>query len=76
MTSKVYPFASGSEYTASYAISSSVAVSASAVDYVFTASLAGNVANPISGSDADTDICILSWEEYQLLLSGSHYEVC
>jgi hypothetical protein len=76
MANKVYPFASGSEYTASYAISSSVAVNVGVVEFVFTSSVAGNVINPISGSPADTDICILSWEEYQLLLSGSHYEVC
>ena len=76
MTSKVYPFASGSEYTASYAISSSVAVSASSVNYVVTASLAGSVLTPVSGSPAAVDICVITYQQYQQIASGSAVEQC
>ena len=73
---KFYPFASGSEYTASYAVSSSYAGTVDRVRSVQTASLAGTVINRATGSDAAIDICVMSYEEYLLLLSGSHYEVC
>jgi hypothetical protein len=76
MENKVYPFASGSEYTASYAISSSFATSASLLSYVATASYAGTVLFPETGDDAAIDICVITYEQYLQILSGSYYEVC
>lgn len=71
MTSKVYPFASGSEYTASFAINTSVAISASRADSAQTSSFAGTVLFPESGSAAEVDICIITYEQYLQILSGS-----
>jgi hypothetical protein len=73
----VYPFASGSEYTASFAISASYALSASAIDYVATASAAGTILNPISGSAASVNICIITYQQYLAMLANpSLREVC
>lgn len=65
----VYPFGTGSAYTASYSISSSFASSARFIKYVISASTADQVLFPISGSRGK-GICLLTTEQY-LLLSGS-----
>lgn len=72
----IYPFASGSLYTASYAISGAYAISASLINFVFSASKAGKVLFPESGSRG-IDVCLLTTEQY-LLISGSStkVEVC
>lgn len=76
MNNKIYPFASGSEYTASYAISASFADSVELIPYVGTASYAGEVLFPESGSDAAVDICVITYEQYLQIYSGSLYEIC
>lgn len=66
----VYPFASGSLYTASFAVSSSFATSASLISYVSTASIADTVLFPQSGSRGKS-VCLITFEQYQLLVSSS-----
>lgn len=68
---KVYPFASGSEYTASFAISASHANTAHTAGYVYTASLANEVIFPTSGSAAAVNICRITYDQYLQILSGS-----
>lgn len=73
----VYPFASGSLVTASYAVSASYASAVGNVQYVATASTAATVLNPISGSAATVNICLITYAEYLLLCaSASKIEVC
>lgn len=72
----VYPFASGSLYTSSFAVSSSYANSASFVSYALSSSVAQTVINPQSGS-AGKNICLLTIEQYYLLSgSASRVENC
>lgn len=75
MPVKVFPFSSGS-VTSSFAISSSFAEQAGRVDYVSSSISASLVLTPISGSPAAVDICIITFEQYQQIISGSHVEVC
>lgn len=72
----VYPYASGSLYTASYAITASYATSASFINYVFTASKADTVLYPESGS-VGLSICLLTTEQYyEISGSTNKVEVC
>lgn len=72
----VYPYASGSLYTASFAITSSFATSASFINYVLTASRASTILYPESGSRG-LSICLLTTEQYyQLSGSSSRVEIC
>lgn len=75
---KVYPFASGSEYTASYAVTASYATSASSAGYVYTSSLAELVLYPQSGSAAAVNICLITYSQYLELLNnpGTRIEQC
>lgn len=76
---KTYPFASGSEFTASFAVTASHTISASSAgDYVITASSAGYVVNPRSGSSATVNMCLITYEQYLLLLNnpGTKKEQC
>lgn len=63
---QVYPFGSGSLYTASFAITASYAPSAQFIAYVNTASKAGTVLTPRSGSDGK-GVCKITTAEYELL---------
>lgn len=65
----VYPYASGSFYTASHAISSSYATSASYISYTHTASVALTVLNPTSGS-LGKSICLISTDMYTQMLNN------
>jgi hypothetical protein len=65
----VYPYASGSFYTASYAISSSYATSASYISYTHTASVALTVISPTSGS-LGKSICLISTDMYSQMLNN------
>lgn len=65
----VYPYASGSLYSASFAVTASHAVSASLISYVFTSSLAGTVLNPRSGSNGK-DTCLITYEQYLEMISN------
>lgn len=73
----IYPFASGSDYTASFATSASYAITASYLDYVTTAS---NAIAGISGSKGlrgNPDICFITVDQYfKLLFTSSLQEVC
>lgn len=77
MPTRFYPFLSGSEYTASFAVTASSAISASYWDYAITAS---NTINGISGSAGlrgSPDICYITTEQYfKLLFTSSLQEVC
>ena len=66
----VYPFGSGSLYTASYAVTASCAVSASFIKTVISASTAGTVLFPQSGSRGKS-VCLISYAEYLALQAGS-----
>ena len=72
---KFYPFASGSEYTASYAISSSHALNATTLTYTVSASVAETVTNPVSGSRGKS-ICLLTYQQYLLMVNSGSREIC
>jgi len=73
----VYPFGSGSLYTASYAISASYAPSASLYVPVVTASYAGKILYPRSGSTGK-GICLLTQAQaIELYASGqTKIDIC
>lgn len=73
----IYPFGSGSLYSASFAVTASHAISASLISYVVTASSAGAVLNPQSGSSGK-GVCLITYEQYLLLVSDStkYFEIC
>jgi len=66
----IFPFGSGSLYTASFAVSASHAVSASLIAYVTSASNADTVLEPRSGSRGQS-VCLITFEQYQSLISSS-----
>jgi hypothetical protein len=70
-----YPFASGSLYTASYAVSSSYAIESQFINYVLTATTASSVINQVSGSRG-AGVCLLTTEQYLLLSSNGDFEIC
>ena len=65
----VYPFGSGSVYTASFALTSSYAVSASFLNYAISASKAEYVLNPQQGIRGKS-VCLITYAEYQDLLAN------
>lgn len=67
---QVYPFASGSFYTASFALSVKYAISASSINYTDTASRADS-GQGVSGSAAAINICLISYTDYQTLISNA-----
>jgi hypothetical protein len=71
----VYPFGSGSLYTASYAITSSFAAKVGLINYVTSASTANIVLSPVSGSRGKS-ICLLTTGQYLLLSSSGNFEIC
>lgn len=72
-----YPFASGSQYTASFAVTSSHAISASLLSYVNTASVAPQGTIGPRGLRGANDICLISAEQYFFLRNNPSYkEVC
>jgi hypothetical protein len=74
----VYPFGSGSLYTASYAVTASCAVSASFIKSVVSASTAGLVLFPQSGSRGK-GVCIITAAQYVSLQAGKldgYVEIC
>lgn len=71
----VYPFGSGSFYTASYAITSSFASRVARISYVTSASRADTVLFPESGSRGKS-ICLLTTDQYLLLSSSGRVETC
>lgn len=71
----VYPFGSASLYTGSNALTSSFATSASLISYVFTASNAGTVLFPESGSRGKS-VCLLTAAQYTQLVATGQLETC
>ena len=71
----VYPFASGSVYTASYAISASYADVATYMYYAPSASNAAAVLNPVSGSRGKS-VCLLTEAQFNYLYSTGYVETC
>jgi hypothetical protein len=73
---KVFPFGSGSEFTASFAVSSSFAQTAKRYQIATTSSLAGTVLTPVSGSRPAVEICTITYPQYLQILAGTHVENC
>ncbi len=71
----VYPYASGSLYTASYAITASYADNVRLIKYVVSASNANTVLFPESGSRGK-GVCLLTTEQYQLMVTTGRVESC
>lgn len=66
---QVYPFGSGSFYTASYAVTASFAGGAAFIATVYTASKAAVVLEPTPGSRGK-GVCLLTTEQYQRMLAN------
>lgn len=73
---KVFPFGSGSEFTASFAVTSSFSQTAVRYQIAETSSIANTVLTPISGSKPEVEICVITFEQYQQILAGTHVENC
>jgi len=73
---KIFPFSSNSSVTGSYVVSSSVALSVPTASYVVSASKADSVLEPVSGSSAAINICIITYQQYLEILGGSRLERC
>jgi hypothetical protein len=73
---KVFPFGSGSEFTASFAVTSSFSQTAIRYQAAVTSSNADIVLTPVSGSRPEVEICVVTFEEYQQILAGTHVENC
>jgi len=75
--SNFYPFADTSDYTASFAITASNAITASYFDYVLTSSVAIDGISGSIGLRGNPDICYITVDQYyKLLLTSSLVEVC
>jgi len=72
---KFYPFASGSLYTASYAVSASHALNATNLTYTVSASVAEYISNPVSGSRGKS-VCLLTYSQYLLMVNSGSREIC
>ena len=75
---QVYPFGTGSLYTASFALTASYAATASSIAYVYTASNAGTVLYPQSGSRGKS-VCLITNTEYLVLQQKkeqNYVEIC
>jgi hypothetical protein len=72
---KIYPFASGSLYTASYAVVASYATSTQFIAYVVSASNAATVLYPQSGS-LGKSVCLLTSAQYDEMIELNKREVC
>lgn len=71
----VYPYGSGSLYTASYATTASVAGRVEFIAYVISASNAQTVLFPESGSQG-INMCLLTTDQYLLMISTGRVELC
>lgn len=71
----VYPFGSGSLYSASFAVTASYAQSASYIAYVVSASNASTVLFPQSGSRGK-GICFLTQEQVDEMILLNKLEIC
>lgn len=71
----VYPYASGSLYNASHAITSSYAIKANYIAYVISSSTATTVLFPQSGSRGKS-VCLLTTAQYLEMVSTGKVEIC
>lgn len=71
----VYPYASGSLYTASYATTASFANNVRLISYVTSASRADTVLEPTSGSRGKS-VCLLTRAQYDILIATNVFETC
>lgn len=71
----VYPFASGSLYTASYAVTSSFAHNVRFIQYTISSSVADMILYPESGSPGKS-VCLLTTEQYLIMSSTGRVENC
>lgn len=71
----VYPFASGSLYTAGYAVTASQADNVRLIRYVTSASTANTVLFPETGPRGK-GVCLLTPEQYQLMVATGRAESC
>lgn len=71
----VYPYGSGSLYTASYAVSASHATKVSYIQYVLSASNAGEILFPQSGSRGKS-VCLLTTAQYLEMVATGRIEIC
>lgn len=71
----IYPYGSGSLYTASYATTASFASTVQLISYVTSASNADTVLFPESGSRGKST-CLLTLDQYNILVSTGQMEVC
>lgn len=71
----VYPYGSGSLYTAAHALTASYAFGVEYIAYVVTSSFAGNVLYPTSGSRGKS-VCLLTTAQYLEMVSTGKMEVC
>jgi hypothetical protein len=77
MSTRFYPFLSGSEFTASFAVTASSAVSASYWDFANTSSFAIAGISGSAGLRGNPDVCLITAEQYfKLLFTSSIQEVC
>ena len=73
----VYPFASGSLYTASFALSSSHATVAEYLNYVHTASFAETGSFGPQGARGYPEVCTITYDQYlKLIADPTLKEVC
>lgn len=71
----VYPFGTGSLYTASYAISASHAISSSFIGYAVSASSATTVITSVQGP-VGNGICLLTLAQYWDMVNNNKLETC
>ena len=71
----VFPFTTGSEVTASFAITSAVSLNARAAISASFAQTSSIILEPVQGPPGN-GICLITFEQYQQILSGTFVENC
>jgi hypothetical protein len=71
----VYPFASGSLYTAGYVVTASQADGVQLIRYVTSASTAATVLYPETGPRGK-GVCLLTAAQYELMVATGRLESC
>jgi hypothetical protein len=71
----VFPFTTGSEVTASFAISSAVSLNARAASDAQFTQTSSIILEPVQGPPGN-GICLVTFEQYEQMLSGTFVEDC
>jgi hypothetical protein len=71
----VFPFTTGSEVTASFAFNSNVSINARAASDAQFALTSSVILEPVQGPPGN-GICLVTFEQYQQMLSGTFVENC